>query len=173
MRPEAARRSSGGVASGAAMAAADGARDATGALLFPGGFAAVSGLVPVTVPDLATPLVYDRSRLYLVVRDDSSVEMSDQFRFDFDATTFRSGPEWRVPAPPQARPSASSRSPPRRPRRRGPARARPQSARLVVGQEAWPRRTRWCSVKRWITARPSSAHPCRWPPARAGPAGVG
>ena len=47
-------------ASGATLAAADGARDSTGALMFPGGFAAVTGLIPVTVPDLATPLVYDR-----------------------------------------------------------------------------------------------------------------
>ena len=76
-------------ASGATLAAADGARDATGALMFPNGFAAVTGLLPVTVPDLATPLVYDLSRLFLVVRDDSSVEVSTDFRFDYDATTFR------------------------------------------------------------------------------------
>ena len=76
-------------ASGATLAAADGARDDTGQLMFPGGFAAVTGLVPVTVPGLSPPLVYDRSRLYLVVRDDSSVEMSTDFRFDYDATTFR------------------------------------------------------------------------------------
>lgn len=76
-------------ASGAMLAAADNTRDDSGALLFPNGFAAVAGLTPVTVPDLSPPLVYDRTRLYLVVRDDSSVEMSRDFRFDFDATTFR------------------------------------------------------------------------------------
>jgi HK97 family phage major capsid protein len=76
-------------ASGAVLAAADGERDSTGALMFPGGFAAVTGLAPVSVPGLATTLVYDRTRLYLVVRDDSSVEMSTDFRFDYDATTFR------------------------------------------------------------------------------------
>ena len=71
------------------LAAADGQRDANGGLVFPNGFAAALGLVPVTVPDLDPPLVYDRSRLYLVLRDDSSVEMSRDFRFEFDATTFR------------------------------------------------------------------------------------
>ena len=76
-------------ASGAMLAAADGQRDANGGLIFPNGFAAALGLTPVTVPNLDPPLVFDRSRLYLVLRDDSSVEMSRDFRFEFDATTFR------------------------------------------------------------------------------------
>jgi HK97 family phage major capsid protein len=76
-------------ASGAAFAAADGQRDANGGLIFPGGFAAAAGLIPVTVPDLDPPLVYDRSRVYLIVREDSTVEISDQFRWDFDATSYR------------------------------------------------------------------------------------
>ncbi len=76
-------------ASGAVLAAADGARDSQGALMFPNGFDAVTGLTRVTVPQLPVPLVYDRTRLYLVLRDDSSVEMSRDFRFEFDATTFR------------------------------------------------------------------------------------
>ena len=76
-------------ASGAVLAAADGARDDSGALMFPGGFAAVTGLVPVTVPDLDPPLVYDATRMYLVVRSDAAVEMSRDFRFDFDAVTLR------------------------------------------------------------------------------------
>ena len=76
-------------ASGAVLAAADGARDSQGALMFPGGFAAVTGLTPVSVPELDPPLVFDRSRLYLILRDDSSVEMSRDFRFEFDATTYR------------------------------------------------------------------------------------
>ncbi len=75
--------------SGATLAAADGERDSTGALMFPSGLAAVTGLEPVTVPNLATPLVYDQTRLYLVVRNDSTVEVSDQFRWNYDATTFR------------------------------------------------------------------------------------
>ncbi len=75
--------------SGAAWATADGARDAVGAPIFPAGFAAAVSLTPVTVPELAVPLVYDKTRLYLVLRDDSSVEMSRDFRFEFDATTFR------------------------------------------------------------------------------------
>jgi HK97 family phage major capsid protein len=76
-------------ASGAALAAADGARDSAGSLMFPAGFAAVTGLTPVTVPNLDPPLVYDRTRLYVVVRNDSTVEVSDQFRWNYDATTFR------------------------------------------------------------------------------------
>jgi HK97 family phage major capsid protein len=76
-------------ASGATLAAADNQRDNNGALMYPNGFAAAAGLIPVTVPELATPLVYDRNRLYLIVRDDASVEVSDSFRFDFDARTFR------------------------------------------------------------------------------------
>ncbi len=75
--------------SGAAWAAADGTRDTVGAPIFPAGFAAAVSLTPVTVPELAVPLVYDRNRLYLVLRDDSSVEVSRDFRFEFDATTFR------------------------------------------------------------------------------------
>lgn len=31
----------------------------------------------------------DRIRLYLVVRTDASVEVTDQWRWEFDATTFR------------------------------------------------------------------------------------
>lgn len=76
-------------ASGAMLAAADNARDGNGALMFPGGFAAVTGLTHVTVPELAVPLVYDRSRLHLVLRDDPVVEVSTDFRFDYDATTLR------------------------------------------------------------------------------------
>jgi hypothetical protein len=76
-------------ASGAMLTAADGQRDSTGALMFPGGLAAVTGLTQVTVPNLDPPLVYDRTRLYLVVRNDATVEVSDQFRWDYDATTFR------------------------------------------------------------------------------------
>lgn len=75
--------------SGADFAAADGARDTAGQLVFPGGFAAQVGLEPVTVPGLATGLVYDSTRLYLIVRDDASVEVSTDFRFNYDATTLR------------------------------------------------------------------------------------
>ena len=76
-------------ASGAVLAAADGQRDSTGALMFPNGLSAVTGLTHVTVPELDPPLVFDRNRLYLVLRDDSSVEMSRDYRFEYDATTFR------------------------------------------------------------------------------------
>ncbi len=76
-------------ASGAMLAAADGQRDDTGALMFPNGFAAVTGLTHVTVPELAVPLVYDRTRLHLVLRDDPIVEVSTDFRWDYDAASVR------------------------------------------------------------------------------------
>jgi HK97 family phage major capsid protein len=76
--------------SGTALAAADGERDLNGQLVFPNGFAAAAGLTPVTVPNLATPLVYDSTRLYCVVNGDlSTVEWSNQFRWDYDAVSFR------------------------------------------------------------------------------------
>lgn len=76
--------------SGAARAAADGTRDDSGQLMFPGGFAAIAGLQQVTVPNLASPLAYDRERVYLIVNGQlSSVEVSTDFRFAYDATTFR------------------------------------------------------------------------------------
>lgn len=77
-------------ASGAWFAAADNARDASSALLWPRGIADISGLEPVTVPGLDPPLVYDRDRVYCVVNGElSSVEMSTDYRFEYDAVTFR------------------------------------------------------------------------------------
>lgn len=76
-------------ASGSMLAAADGARDDSGALLFSSGFAAVTGLEPVTVPGLTPALVYDRNRLFLVERENGSVEVSTDFRFNYDASTMR------------------------------------------------------------------------------------
>jgi HK97 family phage major capsid protein len=76
-------------ASGAMLAAADDQRTTTGELMFPNGLAAVTGLTHVTVPELATPLVYDKARLHLVLRDDPTVEASTDFRWDYDATSLR------------------------------------------------------------------------------------
>jgi HK97 family phage major capsid protein len=74
---------------GTALADADTARDDNGQLVFPGGFAAAAGLDAVTVPGLATPLVYDKSRAYIVVRDDAAVEVSRDWHFSLDATSVR------------------------------------------------------------------------------------
>jgi len=77
--------------SGALLAGADGARDNNGSLLYgPGGIASVTGLATVTVPQLPVPLVYDSKRIYTVLNGQmSSVEVSDQFRWAYDATSFR------------------------------------------------------------------------------------
>jgi hypothetical protein len=63
--------------------------DDVGQLVFPLGMAAALGLTAVPVPALATPLVYDRARCYLVIRNDVAVEYSRDFHFDRDATTMR------------------------------------------------------------------------------------
>jgi HK97 family phage major capsid protein len=75
--------------SGTALAQADTDRDEAGQLIYPNGFAAAAGLTPVVVPELATPLVYDASRCFLVVRNDAQVEMSRDFHFHLDATSIR------------------------------------------------------------------------------------
>ena len=41
------------------------------------------------MPQLATPLVFDRSRCFLVVRDDVAVESSRDYHFHLDATSLR------------------------------------------------------------------------------------
>lgn len=76
--------------SGTALTAADAATDDQGALLFPNGFAAAAQLEPVVVPGLDVPLVYDRTRCYLVVHDtDTSVETSNDYFFREDAQAVR------------------------------------------------------------------------------------
>lgn len=55
-----------------------------------GGIAGTLALNAVGVPGLTSPLVYDSSRLFLVLNGDwSEVDMSTEFRYDYDATTFR------------------------------------------------------------------------------------
>lgn len=77
-------------ASATALATADGSVGTDGHMLFPAGFGAAVGLTPVAVPGLATPLVYDSTRLFLVVNgQQSDVAISTDFRFDKDATTLR------------------------------------------------------------------------------------
>ena len=77
-------------ASAAAFAEANSTTATDGQLVFPSGFAPAVGLTPVTVPELATPLVYDNTRCYLVINgSDSEVAVSTDWRFNFDATSVR------------------------------------------------------------------------------------
>ena len=71
------------------LAEADAARDDVGQLVYPSGFAAATGLTGVPVPQLATPLVYDRSRCFLIVRDDVAVDVSRDWHFHMDALSLR------------------------------------------------------------------------------------
>ena len=64
-------------------------RDSNGQLVYPNGFARAVGLNPVVVPQLATPLVYDKSRCFLVVRNDVAVDMSRDWHFNLDAISLR------------------------------------------------------------------------------------
>jgi hypothetical protein len=75
--------------SATALATEDGKLATGGGLVYPDGFAAAMGLTPVVVPALATPLVYDKSRCFLVVRNDSTAEMSRDYHFQYDATSIR------------------------------------------------------------------------------------
>jgi HK97 family phage major capsid protein len=75
--------------SGTALAEADTERDSNGQLVYPMGFASAAGLSAVVVPELATPLVYDKTRCYLVVRSDVDVEASRDWHFNLDATSIR------------------------------------------------------------------------------------
>ena len=71
------------------LAQADASRDDNGQLVYPGGFAAALGLTAVVVPQLATPLLYDKSRCFLVVRNDVAVDVSTDWHFHLDATSMR------------------------------------------------------------------------------------
>lgn len=75
--------------SATALADADTERDANGQLVYPAGFAAAAGLTAVQVPGLAAPLVYDRSRCFLAVRNDPQVDVSRDYHFNLDATSLR------------------------------------------------------------------------------------
>jgi hypothetical protein len=69
--------------------AVEDAKQGTAGLMYPNGFAAAMGLTPVVVPALSTALVYDKSRCYLAVRNDATVEVSRDWHFDRDATSVR------------------------------------------------------------------------------------
>lgn len=75
--------------SGAALAAQTSKTGPNG-LFYPNGFAAAVGLNAVVVPALATPLVYDSTRCFLVVNgQESEVAVSNDYNFDKDAATLR------------------------------------------------------------------------------------
>ena len=57
-------------------------RDSQGRLMHPDGLPDVLGLTIVQVPALTPPLVYDKSRCYLVLGQDSTVTPHDDFQHD-------------------------------------------------------------------------------------------
>jgi HK97 family phage major capsid protein len=65
-------------------------RDTQQRPLWPDGIGAAFGLTEVPVPSLADALVYDATRLYLIVRtQDFEVAYSPDFYFDSDSTALR------------------------------------------------------------------------------------
>jgi HK97 family phage major capsid protein len=75
---------------GSVLAAENVQRTTDGHLLYANGFAATIGLNTVSAPELTDVLVYDSRRLYLVLNGQlSSVDISPDFRFAYDATTMR------------------------------------------------------------------------------------
>lgn len=85
------------VAAGAGEA---GRVDTNGALVHPGGsLTDVAGLKPVLVPGLVDTLVYDSSRVFLVLGQDSTAELSTDFAFDRDAIALRVKARANVAAP--------------------------------------------------------------------------
>jgi hypothetical protein len=59
----------------------------------------VAGLKPVLVPGLVDTLVYDSSRVFLVLGQDSTAELSTDFAFDRDAIALRVKARANVAAP--------------------------------------------------------------------------
>jgi HK97 family phage major capsid protein len=90
--------------SGATFAAEAGRTDDNGALVHPGGsMADVAGLRPVLLPGLGDTLIYDSSRVFLVLGQDSTAELSSDFAFDRDAVAMRVKARANVAAPDQAK----------------------------------------------------------------------
>jgi hypothetical protein len=78
------------VALGAAAAATEAARVGDdGHPVYPDGLATFQGLNVVRVPGLTTPLVYDAARVYLVEREDFSVEQSAHAAWRTDGLSLR------------------------------------------------------------------------------------
>jgi HK97 family phage major capsid protein len=60
-----------------------------GSLLYPQGFGAAVGLKVVAVPGMVDRLVYDSSRVFLVLGQDSTAEFSNDYFFGDDAVAIR------------------------------------------------------------------------------------
>jgi hypothetical protein len=83
-----------------ALAATEGsATTSDGHLKYPAGLEAAIGLRIVSVPGLATPLVYDSTRLHLVVRDDFMVEQSEHAAWRTDGMSLRVKGRFAVAVP--------------------------------------------------------------------------
>jgi HK97 family phage major capsid protein len=94
----------GGVADTIAMSptavAAEASREGSdGHPVYPNGFAAIGGLKVVPVPGLAQSLVYDSTRVLFIVRDDFSVEGSEDAGFTTDTVAVRVKGRFAVAVP--------------------------------------------------------------------------
>jgi HK97 family phage major capsid protein len=95
-------------------------RDSNGQMLYPLGFGAAMGVTEVGVPELKAEdvLAFDKSRCYLILRSDLTLETSREFAYDRDAVAVRIKGRFAcgVPAPQKSlrrltvTPAASGRS---------------------------------------------------------------
>jgi HK97 family phage major capsid protein len=82
------------------LAASEGSAATTDGLLkYPAGLEAALGLRIVQVPGLATPIVYDSTRVHLVVRDDFSIEQSEHAAWRTDGISLRVKGRFAVAVP--------------------------------------------------------------------------
>jgi hypothetical protein len=114
------------VALGAAAAATEAARVGDdGHPVYPDGLATFQGLNVVRVPGLTTPLVYDAARVYLVEREDFSVEQSAHAAWRTDGLSRRVKSPLEHPVRVIPRPRRRPRPGPVHVHRRGLALGRP------------------------------------------------
>ena len=83
------------------LAAARNSRDNEGRMLYPGGLGAAFGVTEVGVPELAAAdvLALDTSRIWLIVRNDFDVAISQDYAFRQDAAAIRLKGRFAVAAP--------------------------------------------------------------------------
>jgi hypothetical protein len=67
--------------------------------VYPNGFTAIAGLNVVQVPGLTQSLVYDATRVLLIVRDDFTVEASADAGFTTDTVAMRVKGRFAVAVP--------------------------------------------------------------------------
>ena len=89
------------VAKPSALANARNERGVNGDMMYPAGIGAAFGLAEVGVPELAAAdvLVIDQTRVYLIVRSDFTVEVSQDYAFKKDALALRVKGRFAVGAP--------------------------------------------------------------------------